>query len=377
MPPPQTQFSFSLQATDPSGARAGEIITPHGKIETPIFMPVGTHATVKAMTPEQIRGTKTQILLSNTYHLHLQPGADLVSKFGGLHQFMSWDGPILTDSGGFQVFSIPGKVVDDDGVTFPYAKKGNKIRLTPENSMEIQNKLGADIIMAFDECVEFPVSRAYAETALNRTAEWAKRCKKAHNREDQTLFAISQGATFKDLRAKGIEQLMEIGFPGYAIGGLAVGESADEMKKVLDYTTPLLPKDKPRYLMGVGLPEDILEMVERGVDMSDCVIPTKYARSGVLFTNVGKLRITNGQFKKDKFPVDTNCHCYTCSNFSRGYLNHLFAANEILGATLTSIHNVHFYLNLMSRIRTAIQEGQYSRFKADFLALYFRNNKNR
>lgn len=366
------KFSFTLIDTDPSGARLGEIITPHGKIQTPIFMPVGTHATVKAMTPVQIRETQTQILLSNTYHLHIQPGEDLVFKFGGLHRFMAWDGPILTDSGGFQVFSIPGKKVDDEGVTFPFAKKGGKIRLTPENSIEIQNRLGADIIMAFDECVEYPISREYAQKALNRTLAWAKRCKTAHQRDDQALFGISQGGTYKELRSQSIKALIDLDFPGYAVGGLAVGESASDMKKTLDYTTPLMPKDKPRYLMGVGLPEDILEMVERGIDMSDCVIPTKYARSGVLFTNVGRIRITNGQFRKDKFPVDTNCNCYTCQNFSRGYLHHLFTANEILGSTLTSIHNVHFYLNLMEQIRQAIREKKYAQFKKEFLSLYFR-----
>ncbi len=373
-----TSFKFELIKTDSCGARLGKITTPHGVIKTPIFMPVGTHATVKAMTPEQVKSTKAQIILSNTYHLHLQPGEDLINKFGGLHEFMHWDGPILTDSGGFQVFSIPGKTVDDDGVTFPYSKNNSKIRLTPKIAIEIQNKLGADIIMAFDECVEFPASYEYVKKSLKRTIEWAIICKKSHQKLDQqALFGISQGATYKELRQEGLKALVDLDLPGYAIGGLAVGEGLEEMKKVLDFTVPSMPIEKPRYLMGVGLPEDIFEMVERGIDMSDCVIPTKYARSGALFTNIGRLRITNKEFRKDKFPIDTDCDCYTCNNFSRAYLHHLFISNEILSATLTSIHNVRFYVRLMERIRDSIEKNYFLSFKEDFLRLYNRKDKKK
>lgn len=372
-------FSFQVIQNDPSGARRGEITTPHGKIQTPIFMPVGTAAAMKAMTTKQLEETGAQIMLSNTYHLNLQPGADIVEKHGGLHQMMNWDKPILTDSGGFQVFSLPGKKVDEDGVTFKNQANGDTIRLTPEISMKIQNQLGADIIMAFDECVEFPTTHEYAKQSLAKTTRWAKICKETHAREDQALFGISQGSVFKDLRQEGLKPLIDLDLPGYAVGGVSVGEGLENMKKVLDFTTPLMPTDKPRYVMGIGLPEDILEAIERGVDMFDCVIPTKYARSGSLFTNVGRIRVTNKEFKKDMFPVDTNCDCYTCRNFTRAYLNHLFAANEVLSATLTSIHNVHFFLSLAERSRKAIEEGRFTTFKRDFLELYNRaeNKKNK
>ncbi len=371
----QNRFSFSLLGKDSSGARRGRFQTPHGSVETPIFMPVGTAAAMKAMTMVQLKETGAQIMLSNTYHLQNQPGADLVEKLGGLHKFMGWDGPVLTDSGGFQVFSLPGKTVDDDGVTFRYQKGGEPFRLTPEESVRIQNQLGADIIMAFDECVEFPTTHEYAKNSLKRTLSWAARCKKAHTREDQALFGISQGALFEDLRKESVQALVDIDFPGYALGGLSVGEGIDNMKRVLDFTTPWLPEDKPRYVMGIGLPEDIFVAVERGVDMMDCIIPTKYARSATLFTNVGKLRISNREFRNDKFPVDTNCQCYTCRTFSRAYLNHLFAGNEILGSILTSIHNVHFYLDLMRRIRESIEENRFASFRDDFMTLYNRRDK--
>ena len=369
------RFSFSLLGKDPSGARRGRFSTPHGTVETPIFMPVGTAAAMKAMTMVQLKEAGAQIMLSNTYHLQNQPGADLIEKLGGLHAFMGWDGPVLTDSGGFQVFSLPGKTVDDDGVTFRFQKNNEPVRLTPEKSIHIQNQLGADIIMAFDECVEYPTTHTYAKNSLKRTLAWAARCKKAHVRKDQALFGISQGALFEDLRKESVKALVDIDFPGYALGGLSVGEGIENMKKVLDFTTPWLPDDKPRYVMGIGLPEDIFEAVERGVDMMDCIIPTKYARSATLFTNVGKLRISNREFRNDKFPVDTNCQCYTCRNFSRAYLNHLFAGNEILGSILSSIHNVHFYLDLMRRIRDAIENNRFSSFRDDFFALYSRREK--
>lgn len=371
----EKSFSFQLIGKDPSGARRGRMSTPHGKIETPIFMPVGTAAAMKAMTMVQLKEAGAQIMLSNTYHLQNQPGADLVEKLGGLHRFMGWDGPVLTDSGGFQVFSLPGKQVDDNGVTFRFQKKGEQVRLTPEKSIQVQNQLGADIIMAFDECVEYPTTYEYARNSLKRTLAWAARCKKAHTRKDQALFGISQGALFEDLRKESIQGLVDIDFPGYALGGLSVGEGIDNMKRVLDFTTPWLPDNKPRYVMGIGLPEDIFAAVERGIDMMDCIIPTKYARSATLFTNVGKLRISNREFRNDKFPVDTNCQCYTCRNFSRAYLNHLFAGNEILGSILSSIHNVHFYLDLMQRIRKSIEENRFTAFRDEFLALYTRREK--
>lgn len=370
-------FLFNLLGTDPSGARRGRFSTPHGVVETPIFMPVGTAAAMKAMTMVQLKEAGAQIMLSNTYHLQNQPGADLVEKLGGLHRFMGWDGPVLTDSGGFQVFSLPGKKVDDDGVTFQNQKNNKPFRLTPEISVQIQNQLGADIIMAFDECVEYPATHDYTQKSLKRTLTWAARCKKAHKREDQALFGISQGALFKDLRKESMLALVDIDFPGYALGGLSVGEGIENMKRVLDYATPWMPQDKPRYVMGIGLPEDIFAAVERGIDMMDCIIPTKYARSATLFTNVGKLRISNREFRNDKFPVDTNCRCYTCRTFSRAYLNHLFAGNEILGSILTSIHNVHFYLDLMRRIRESIEKKRFSAFRDEFLALFNRKEKTK
>ncbi len=363
--------------TDPCGARLGKITTGHGKIETPIFMPVGTAAAMKAMTMDQLKAAKAQIVLSNAYHLNMQPGPDLVEKLGGLHGFMGWSGPILTDSGGFQVFSLPGRTVDENGVTFRYTKKSSQIVLTPEKSIQIQNSLGADIIMAFDECVEHPTTHEYAKAALERTLRWARRCMEYHKNPNQALFGISQGALFKDLRQEGIKALIDMDLPGYALGGLSVGEGIENMKKVLDFSAPCLPDDKPRYVMGIGLPEDILEAVERGIDMMDCVIPTKYARSGTLFTHWGKIRISNREFRNDKFPVDTNCDCYTCSNFSRAYLHHLFSANEILGATLTSIHNVRFFLGLMEKIRKSIRENRFLKFKDEFLQLYHRRNKKK
>ena len=370
-------FEFELIATDPSGARRGEFTTPHGKVQTPIFMPVGTAAAMKALTPIQLKDSGAQIMLSNAYHLTNQPGADLIEKLGGLHKFMAWDGPILTDSGGYQVFSLPNRKVDEEGVTFSYHKGGKPVRLTPESSMRIQEQLGADIIMAFDECVEFPTTHAYAKEALERTTKWARICKSVHRREDQALFGISQGALFNDLRKQSLEELQEIGFPGYAIGGLSVGEGLENMNKALEFTTPLMPQDKPRYLMGIGLPEDIIAAIERGIDMMDCVIPTKFARSGVLFTHVGRIRVTNSEFKKDKFPPDTNCGCYTCQNFSRAYLHHLFTANEVLSATLTSIHNVHFYMNLVKKAQEAIEERRFASFKDDFLYQYSRSDRKK
>ena len=374
MKPP---FSFRLLDTDPCGARLGRIVTPHGKIDTPVFMPVGTAAAVKAMTTAQLEETGAQIVLSNAYHLANRPGAALVERMGGLHRFMNWKRSVLTDSGGFQVFSLPGRKVDDDGVTFRYNKGGERIRFTPETSVEIQNQLGADIIMAFDECVEHPTTYEYARHSLSRTTAWLKRCKAAHGRDDQALFGISQGGIFKDLRQEGIKAMIDLDLPGYAIGGLSVGEGIENMKRTLDFSAHLLPSDKPRYAMGVGLPDDILETVERGIDMMDCAIPTKYARSATLFTRCGKLRITKREYKTDRFPVDTSCRCYTCRNFTRAYLHHLFASNEILGSTLTSIHNVSFYLALMKDIRRSIGNDTFLNFKEEFVRLYRRKDEKK
>ena len=332
---------------------------------------------MKALTPLQLREIQASIILSNAYHLQNQPGAELIEKLGGIHKFMGWDSPILTDSGGFQVFSLPGRTVDDEGVTFQYRKNNKPVRLTPEKSMEIQNKVGADIIMAFDECVEFPASYEYVKESLARTLKWAKRCKKAHGRKDQALFGISQGGVHRDLRLEGISALIDIDFPGYALGGLSVGEGLDNMKQVLDFSMPLMPDNKPRYVMGIGLPEDILEAIERGVDMMDCIIPTRYARSATLFTNCGKLRLSSRKYRNDKFPIDTDCDCYTCQTFTRAYLHHLFVGNEILGSILASIHNVRFYLSIAGRAREAIQKNRFLAFKHDFLELYCRKEKKK
>lgn len=364
-------MKFSLLATDKTtAARRGRIETPHGTIETPIFMPVGTHAAMKAMTPEQVRETGAQIILSNTYHLHLRPGEGLIEKAGGLHRFMAWDKPILTDSGGFQVFSLPNKRITDEGAFFRHEVTGEEVFLDPARAIAIQEALGADIIMAFDECIPYPCDRQYAAQSTRKTLRWAEECLKARTRKDQALFGIVQGSVYEDLREMCAKELVAMDFPGYAIGGVSVGEGLELLKKVVAMTAPFLPPDKPRYLMGVGLPEDILESVERGMDMFDCVIPTRYARSATLFTNRGRIRLTNKNYKRDFYPVEPNCSCYTCRNFSRAYLHHLFNANEVLSAILASIHNVHFYLELMASIRSAIEAGEFARFKADFLGEY-------
>ncbi len=366
-------MKFTLISQDQETfARRGRLETPHGVIETPIFMPVGTHAAMKAMTPVQVEESGAQIILSNTYHLHLRPGEGLVAKAGGLHKFMGWDGPILTDSGGFQVFSLPNKRITDDGAYFRHEITGEEVYLDPARAMAIQEALGADIIMAFDECIPYPCDRDYAATSTRKTLRWAEQCKKAHTRKDQALFAIVQGSVFEDLRKMCAQEMVAMDFPGYAIGGVSVGEGLELLKKVVAMTAPFLPEDKPRYLMGVGLPEDILESIERGMDMFDCVIPTRYARSATLFTNRGRIRLTHKNYRRDFFPVEPNCNCYTCRNFTRAYLHHLFNANEVLSAILASIHNVHFYMDLMSRCRTAIEQKCFASFKREFLAEYQR-----
>ncbi len=369
-------LQFRVLQTDPeSAARLGVIDTPRGSVPTPVFMPVATQASIKALLPEQTADAGARILLVNAYHLHLQPGEDVIAAQGGLHTFMNWPHLIITDSGGYQVFSLPNRDISEEGVRFQYEKNGQPVTLTPESSIAIQEALGADVAMAFDECVAYPAPHGYAKEAMERTVRWARRCKEAHRREGQALFGIVQGSTYPDLRKACAEEIAALDLPGIAIGGLSVGEGLDVMSEVLGYTVPHLPADRPRYLMGVGLPEDILAYVEAGVDMSDCVIPTKYARSGILFTQVGRMRITRRNYRRDKFPVDTNCACYTCAHYTRSYLHHLFQADEILGQMLATLHNVHFYLKLMEDIRGALAAGRYGAFKRQFLADYLREEK--
>ncbi len=370
----QPPFRFQLAARS-GGARAGRFETPHGAFDTPAFMPVGTHGAVKALTPEQVRATGAQIVLSNTYHLHLRPGEGLVQKMGGLHAFMRWDGPILTDSGGFQVFSLPRVEIDDRGARFTNEVSGEVVDLTPERSMEIQNALGADIIMAFDECTPYPATEAMARDGVRRTLLWIDRCLKAHDRPgEQALFPIVQGGVHLELRRSCAEALVALDAPGYAIGGVSVGEGHELMCQVTEHTAPLLPEDRPRYLMGVGTPEDLLAAIGFGIDMFDCVIPTRYARSATVFTSRGRLRLTNRRYRRDAYPIDRSCDCAACAGgFSRAYLHHLFAANEVLSAVLCSIHNVHFYQALVRDARRAVVDGRYDDFRREFLALYGRD----
>jgi len=352
-------------------ARLGRLHTPHGIIETPIFMPVGTQATVKAMTPEELKEMNAQIILSNTYHLYLRPGADLIREAGGLHRFMNWYRPILTDSGGFQVFSLgPLRKIGEDGVTFKSHLDGSTHFMSPETSIEVQMALGSDIVMAFDECAPYPSSWEYTLAALERTTRWAGRCKEALKREDQALFGIVQGGMFKDLRERSARELTEIGFPGYGIGGLSVGEPKPLMYEVLDFTIPHLPVDKPRYLMGVGSPDCLIEGVMRGVDMFDCVLPTRIARNGTVMTSAGKVVIKNAANTGDFRPLDEECSCYTCRNYSRAYLRHLFKAEEILGLRLATIHNLHFLLTLMQKVRQSIAEDTLPELRNEFFAKY-------
>ncbi|QZY57056.1 tRNA guanosine(34) transglycosylase Tgt [Crassaminicella profunda] len=355
-----------------SGARLGRITTPHGTIETPIFMPVGTQATVKAMTPEELKEIKSQIILSNTYHLYLRPGHKLVEKAGGLHKFMNWDRPILTDSGGFQVFSLGDlRKISEKGVEFRSHLDGSKHFISPEKAIEIENALGADIIMAFDECAPYPADRNYVKNSLERTTRWAKRCKEAHkNPNTQGLFGIIQGGMYKDLREQSAKEIIDLDFPGYAVGGLSVGEPKPLMYEVLEHTTPLMPKDKPRYLMGVGSPDCLIEGAIRGIDMFDCVLPTRIARNGTAMTSVGKVVIKNAKYAEDFMPLDPNCDCYTCKNYSRAYLRHLFKASEILSARLVTYHNLHFLLKLMENVREAIKEDRLLDFRKEFFGKY-------
>lgn len=352
-------------------ARAGVLHTPHGPIPTPIFAPVGTQATVKAIPPRDLHELDASLVLANTYHLHLRPGDEIVREMGGLHQFMAWPKPILTDSGGFQVFSLAEiNKIDDQGVTFRSHLDGSKRRLTPEISMKIQENLGADIIMCFDQCPK-PTDRAEVERAVARTSAWAVRCREAHPSDDpQALFGIMQGGIFEDLRAQSAQFLQTLDFPGYAIGGLAVGETKTEMHTALDFSTPLLPENKPRYLMGVGEPDDLIEGVMRGVDMFDCVIPTRLARHGAAMTKDGRINMRNKVHATDHHPVDEGCTCYCCTTFTRAYIRHLLKADEILGAYLLSIHNVHFLIKHMEAIRNAILEGDLNAYADGFLRRY-------
>ena len=358
-----------------TGARLGRLHTPHGVIETPIFMPVGTQATVKAMTPEELKEIGSQIILSNTYHLYMRPGHDLIERAGGLHKFMNWDKPILTDSGGFQVFSLgPLRKIKEEGVEFRSHLDGSKHFLSPEKATEIQNALGSDIIMAFDECAPYPADRQYVKNSLERTTRWLERCKAAHKYpEKQALFGIVQGGMYKELREQSAKEITAIDLPGYAIGGLSVGEPKDMMYEVLDYTVPLLPEDKPRYLMGVGSPDDLLEGVLRGIDMFDCVLPTRIARNGTAMTSQGKVVVRNASYAEDFTSLDPECDCYTCKNYTKAYLRHLIKCNEILGARLLTIHNLHFLLKMMENVREAIKEDRLLDYKKDFFEKYYGN----
>lgn len=352
-------------------ARLGRLSTPHGMIDTPIFMPVGTQATVKSLTPEDLEELGAQIILSNTYHLYLRPGHELVREAGGLHSFMHWNKPILTDCGGFQVFSL-AKLNDitDEGVLFRSHIDGSKHFFSPEKVMEIEMALGADIAMAFDDCSPYPCDREYAERALKHTTDWARRCREVHDHPRQALFGIVQGAFWEDLRQKSAEQITELDLPGYAIGGLSVGEPKERMYELLDFTVPLLPYDKPRYLMGVGSPDCLFEAVARGIDMLDCVLPTRTARNGTVFTRDGKLVVRNASCAHDFRPLDPECDCYVCRNYTRAYIRHLIKANEILGARLNSYHNLYFLVRLMSEIRQAIREDRFAEFRRSFLERY-------
>lgn len=362
-------FKYELiKESSETKARLGKITTDHGVIETPIFMPVGTRATVKTMTPEELKDIGAQIILSNTYHLFLKPGQELVEEAGGLHKFMNWDRPILTDSGGFQVFSLSdSRKIKEEGVYFRSHIDGSEQFLSPEKSIEIQNALGSDIIMAFDECAPYPAEYDYIKHSMERTTRWAKRCIEAHKNPDtQALFGIVQGGMYKDLREISAKDLVELNFPGYAIGGLSVGEPLELMNEMLDYTVDFLPKDKPRYLMGVGTPDYLFESVIRGIDMADCVLPTRIARNGTALTSRGKLVIKNAKYKKDFTQLDHECDCYTCKNYSRAYIRHLFNVNEILAYRLLTIHNLYFLIKMMENIREAIRNDNLLKYRDDF-----------
>ena len=362
-------MTFELLRTDPAtGARRGRITTPHGQVETPVFMPCGTQGTVKALSPEELEAEGVQLVLCNTYHLYLRPGHQLIEMLGGLHRFMAWPGAILTDSGGYQIYSMtPLHRLSEDGVTFQSHLDGSRHFLSPELAIEVQKALGADIVMPLDECAPYPSTDDHLQRALQLTLRWAERSRLAHPDGVPALFGIVQGGTDKGLREKGVEALQKIGFDGYALGGLSVGEPKDVMYDTIAHTTSLLPTDRPRYVMGVGTPEDIVEGVARGVDMFDCVLPTRHGRTGNLFTSRGRINIKGARHARDEQPLDPDCDCYTCRHFSRAYLRHLFLAGEILGLRLNTLHNLHFYLTLMNHIRQAIENGTFAAFRAGFL----------
>ena len=362
--------AFTIENTsETTRARVGKIATPHGEIVTPVFMPVGTKGTVKAMTPEELEGLGAKIVLANTFHLYLRPGAEVIERLGGLHTFMHWEHPILTDSGGFQVFSLSElNRVSEDGVLFKSPLDGSEHFLTPEESIRIQEQLGADIIMAFDECTSYPCDYETARCSMEMTLRWAERSKKAHTRRDQALFGIVQGSTFEDLRLESARKTVELDFNGYAIGGLSLGEPKEVMYTTISTAAETLPENKPRYAMGIGAPEDLVECVERGIDMFDCVMPTRNARNGNLFTSSGTINIKRAEYAEDSRPIDEQCECYTCRNYSRAYLRHLYHAKEILSSRLNTIHNLHYFFALMNTMKDAIREQQWEKFKKSFYA---------
>jgi len=355
-----------------TGARLGIVHTPHGSFETPVFMPVGTQATVKGMSPDELKTIEAKIILGNTYHLYMRPGREIVREAGGLHSFMGWDRPILTDSGGFQVFSLSSlRDITEEGVTFRSHIDGSKHFISPEIAVGIQNDLGSDIMMAFDECTPYPCDYEYAKKSLERTTRWAERCKKTHkNMEKQSLFGIVQGGMYKDLRIQSAREIVSLDFPGYAIGGLSVGEPAELMYEMLDCTVPELPEDKPRYLMGVGSPDYLIEGSIRGIDMFDCVLPTRLGRNGTVMTSRGRIIIRDAAYARDYTSLDPECDCYTCRNFTRAYIRHLLKANEVLGIRLTTWHNLRFLINLMKKVREAIMEDRLGDFKDEFFRSY-------
>jgi len=373
---PESKFNFQLQHTD-SSARAGELITPHGKALTPFFMPVATQATVKGLTPEEVRGVGAQVILSNAYHLYLRPGVETVSKLGGLHKFMGWDGPILTDSGGFQAFSMgPLRTVSDDGIKFRSHIDGSEHNFTPKLATANQEGLAPDIAMCFDQCIAYGATETEVRQAMDRTHRWAQDCFDVHQASPtgaasgQALFGIVQGGTFENLRDESARAISAIPFHGYAVGGLAVGENKEDMYRFTGQVTELLPQDKPRYLMVVGSPEDLVEGVARGIDMFDCALPTRVARNGSMFTPEGRVDISKARYAEQQGPLDETCDCYTCQNYSAAYLRHLFRAKELLGLRLASIHNLRFVLSLMERMRAAILENRFGSFHRDFMAAY-------
>jgi queuine tRNA-ribosyltransferase len=377
-------FSFRIvaQGRDTS-ARAGVLTTSHGEVHTPAFMPVGTQGTVKTLTPEELEEAGAQIILSNAYHLYLRPGPDVIEQAGGLHSFIGWSHPILTDSGGYQVFSLADlNMVGEEGVTFQSHLDGSHHLFTPEKTIEIQHALGGDIIMCFDECTHYPCTRGEAQASADLTLRWARRCGQAHDRlnavkdRGQALFGIVQGSTYADVREHSARALVEMDFPGYALGGLSVGEPKTAMYEMVDATVAHLPVEKPRYLMGVGMPEDLVEAVSRGMDLFDCVIPTRNARNGSVFTPLGQLVVKNAEYARDFRPIDPSCDCYTCRHFSRAYLRHLFQAGEILAPRLATLHSVHFFMGLMRQIREAILEGQFQMWRKDFLNLYRNDSRS-